>query len=120
MTHREKVALLVADLKAKGVNRYTTAPPLFRLVWSFGFELSPPFYISFFPIMLFAASWFGTWMGVCTWLIFMRRRRSLTLTGFLLPIGVASLLFGFYVALYYRWKAKQLNLPEWRDYGESP
>ena len=28
MTHREKVRCLIADLRGRGVNRFTTAPPL--------------------------------------------------------------------------------------------
>ncbi len=33
MMHREKVERLIEDLRKRGVNPSTTAPPLFRLLW---------------------------------------------------------------------------------------
>ena len=67
MTQSEKVAHLISELKAKGINQYTTAPPMFRALWAFGVDVPPPFFIHFFPLALLVGLPFGAAMAVFFW-----------------------------------------------------
>jgi hypothetical protein len=111
MTHSEKVARLVSGLRAKGINQYTTAPPMFRTLWALGVEVPPPFSIHFFPLALLGGLPFGAGMAVFFWLY--------GLPHLLVPSTIGGALFGLTMSGYFRWKAKALKLPTWESYGIS-
>jgi len=113
MTHDEKIKYLLQDFAKRGINRYTVAPPLYRLLWRLGIEVTPPHFASFWPLALFMGGFFAI-----AWGLFM----SLSVWGDL-PLAVAvgaslfaGLLFGTIMATYYRWRARALALPRWQDY----
>ena len=118
MTHREKVDRLVRELRQRGVSRYTTAPPLFRILWAAGLEIPPPFFIAFLPLMLLVVVSFGVLFGALAWLTEPVTFR-LSSTILLLLSATAGLLFGVIMATYFRWKATRLGLTSWREYGEA-
>jgi hypothetical protein len=121
MTHREKVALVRSDLKRRGVNRFTIAPPMFRLLWALGIELPPPFFIPFLPLAVLLGVPFGTVMAVGIYLC----ARHFLLPSFIAVSFIAGVFvvagasFGLITGGYFRWKAKSLNLPTWERYGTS-
>jgi uncharacterized membrane-anchored protein YitT (DUF2179 family) len=118
MTHREKVARLVQELTQKGVNQYSTAPPLFRFLWATGLEIPPPFFIRFVPLMLFMAVSFGIFAGLFMWLL-TRWTFNIPTESLIVVAAAGGLLFGLFMAAYSRWKARRLGLPTWSEYGEA-
>jgi hypothetical protein len=112
MTHGEKVAHLLSELKAKNVAQFTIAPPMFRLLWALGIEIPPPFFIHFFPLMFLGAVVGGSVTAVSMWLT-MRHGAALV------PCTVLGVLSGLITAACYRWKAASLKLPDWKNYGIS-
>jgi hypothetical protein len=114
MTHREKVAHLVSELRAKGVNQSIVAPPVFRLLWAVGIQIPPPLFIPFLPLALFLAVAWGIPFGVFMWAVTRLHIRDL-----LLPCAIGSAFFGLVAAAWNRWKAKKLKLPDWKHYEIS-
>jgi uncharacterized protein DUF6404 len=112
MTHREKVDYLLSDPRTKGVNQYTIAPPVFRLLWAVGVEIPPPFFMHSLPLALFMGlPWAAGMMTVFMWLYGPRN--------VLLPCVIGGVLFGLSMAAYYRLKAKRMKLSAWKSYGIS-
>src|SRR5690349_9091530 len=104
MTHREKVQRLVDDLRKRGVNPSTTAPPFFRMLWALGIEIAPPLYLGFLPLLLLMGGFFGLMWGAVMWLI----QWQFWHAPWEVALGAAAgagLLFGLMMAAYYRWKA---------------
>jgi Family of unknown function (DUF6404) len=51
-------------LQAAGIGRYTTAPPLYRLLWRMGVETPPPHFASLGSIALLMGLFFGMSWGL--------------------------------------------------------
>ena len=117
MTHREKVDLLMSDLRAKGVSEYTTAPLIFRCLWSLGIQVPPPFFIRFFPLAFFGGLAFAIPMSVFFWFFLRFLRMPLTYWDMLPTCAVGGLFFGLAMAAFFRWKFRKLKLPAWENYG---
>ena len=117
MTHEQKVERLIAEMKQKGLNPYTVAPPLFRLFWKLGWNVKPPLFMSFVSITLMMGVLFGALWGVGMWLLQWRDRPSPWGQTIGIP-AAAGLMFGLSMATYYRWKAKKLGLSDWSNYPE--
>lgn len=118
MNHDEKVASVVTALTARGVSKGDIAPPIFRLVWKFGIAIPPPHFMSFGALATVMGSYFGVLWGVFMWFVFWRRLG--------LPAGACTIVslaagisFGVAMASFYRWKARQLGLPSWSEYGKK-
>jgi hypothetical protein len=118
MTHREKVNLVVEDLKQRGVSRYTTAPPFFRILWAAGLTIPPPLFIGFLPLMCIMTSAFAVLSGISIWIV-QGSIFTLPVSRLVVRGAVTSVLFGLVRALRNRWKAQQLGLPSWEKYGEA-
>jgi len=118
MTHREKVDLLIEELEEEGVNAFTVAPPLFRLLWLFGLKVPPPLFLGFFTLTVLFGIFFGVLWGEVMWLL----QWKAGLVGVEIAVlisALAGLLFGLTMAGYYRWKAASLDLPSWKRYGKK-
>ena len=114
MTHREKVKLLIADLSARGVNSWTTAPPLWRLAWAFGIELTPPHFIDSRTMAVVGGSIFGPVWALVMRYFFWREQNLLILAAAGVTTGV---LFGRILAKRYGAEAERLHLPpSWERY----
>src|SRR5262245_37698219 len=107
MTHRQKVERLVQELRQQGVSPYTTAPPLFRLLWALGVPVPPPFFIGFLPLTLLMGVPFGVLWGAAMWLLQWQSR--LPAEAAALTAAAAGLFFGLGMAGYVRWKAARLG-----------
>ena len=116
MTHEEKVAYLLKDLGQKGIGQYTIAPPIYRLLWRLGIEVSPPHFASFWVLAAPMGAGFAIVWGLFMWLtLWQQRSPGLTVATAVL----AGLLFGVTMAAYYRWRARKLALPRWQDYPSA-
>jgi hypothetical protein len=120
MTHREKVAYLLEDLKARGIDSRKAAPPIFKFLWALGLEIPPPLFLN----------------QTVNWLVLM----PITITGIAVLLmafffcgGMSWLLQIFYVVailglLVKSWQqagvwaelGARLNLPPWQDYPAVP
>ncbi len=115
MNHQEKVDHLLNDLAQRGIGKYTTAPPLYRLLWRLGFEVPPPHYAGFWPLAIFMGVFFAVLWGIFMW-FFLWRSEDMPAA---IAIGsslLAGALFGVGMAAYYRSAASKLALPHWEDY----
>ena len=117
MSHQEKIERLIADLSEQGVSPQTTAPPMFRLLWSLGLKIPPPFYMRFSSLALLAGVPFGVLWGLFMWLLFWRSRVGLE--HMVLFSLLAGVFFGLAMAGYYCWKFRRLKLPPWDSYGND-
>jgi predicted Zn finger-like uncharacterized protein len=115
LTHKEKVAYMIKDLKRRGVGPSTSAPPVFRLLWALGVKVPPPLFLGFLPTLLIVGSVAGVLWGGMMWVL---QWRGMDMPMWLAVAGAAAfgLLFGSTMGFYVRWKAKKLGLPPWSRY----
>lgn len=62
----------------------------------------------------------GIFWGFCMWLF---DRRSIQLSARIVTVElffavIVGVLFGLVMAIYFRWKACKLNLPQWEQYPD--
>ncbi len=114
--HRGRVEAYVDEMADLGIATYTSAPPLFRLLWAIGLEIPPPLFLAALPLTLIAGSMFAVFWGLGMWLAVWRSSYGLPAWLVLGVAVLAGLLFGACLAAYYRWKARSLSLPSWEDY----
>ena len=117
MTREEKIEYMLNDLAQRGVGKYTAAPPLYRVLWRLGFDVTPPPFAAFWSNVLIPGVVFAVGWGVLMWLM-MWRDRPLIFT--IIASVSAGASFGFFMAAYYRWRGRKLRLPRWEDYPEAP
>ncbi|CAN5191324.1 hypothetical protein BH23GEM2_BH23GEM2_23140 [soil metagenome] len=65
--YRRRMLAITDELHTKGVGRYTSAPPIFRLAWRLGYDVKPPLYQSFSAIAISGAVWFAVVWGLFAW-----------------------------------------------------
>ena len=115
MDHQAKIAHLLEEFKQRGIGQYTTAPPLYRLLWRIGIEAPPPHFASFGSIALLMGLFFGVFWGLVMWFTIWRED-DMPIALALTTSAIAGLLFGVIMAAYFRWRARKLALPPWQDY----
>jgi hypothetical protein len=118
MTFEEKTETLIKDLQKRGVSPYTTAPPLFRLLWAIGLQVPPPFFLGFLTLTLLSGVFFGVFWGAFMWVI-QWQWWIIPVEGAIGASAAAGLFFGLAMAAYYRWKAVKLGLPSWNKYPQA-
>jgi membrane associated rhomboid family serine protease len=118
MTREEKIATMINDLSLKGLGPYTSAPPLYRLLWRLGFDVPPPPFASFMSNALVMGIMFGIVWGLLMWFILWQG--EFPVVGAIFTAVVAGVCFGLAMAAYYRWRVSKLGLPRWEDYPAAP
>jgi hypothetical protein len=109
----DKLQYMYIDLGNRGVWRGTMAPPLYKLAWTMGFQLIPPLFAK--PLELSAFQ--GTTWGVLWALLMFAFSGGDANIGSLFELGkYGGVFFGLSMAVFYRVRAKMLNLPFWEDY----
>lgn len=115
MDHRTKVARMMEDLAARGVGKFTSAPPLFRLAWKLGYQVKPPLFWESWKVAFGFGVWMAVFGGVFMWFLGPQRSvGNLTVRSL-----VAGIIFGFVMAGYNKWRAQALKLPPWDQYMED-
>jgi hypothetical protein len=119
MTHHEKLQQMYRHMEILGVSKSTAAPPAWRLLWRLGIEVPPPLFMPFVPGALTMSAFFGLCWGLAMWGILWARQG--------MPLGImgvtaltAGLLFGFFMAAYFRHLARKHRLPSWAEYTGAP
>ena len=116
MTHSQKTDRLVSELKAKGVGRNWSSPPLFRILWALGIEVPPPLFMHFFPLATLIGGFvFAMMAALRLWFLGLRA----DLPGDFLIIPTTAGFLGLLASWNFRRKAKKLHLPSWETYGIS-
>ena len=108
--YRERMLAITDQLRAQGVNQYTSAPPIYRLAWRLGLHVRPPLYQAFASLALSMGAVFGIAWGLMMWFILWRGEGRSIITAFAVSL-FAGVFFGLMMAAYYRWKAARLQLP---------
>ena len=118
MTHTEKLTAMHAHLPRLGLGRYTFAPPIYRLLWRFGIEISPPYFTPFVPLAIFQAVSFGLVMAGLMWFIDVLFPGSSPFSGvgIVKAASLSAVVFGFTIAVVIRLQARRRRLPLWKDY----
>jgi hypothetical protein len=109
LVHRQKVERIVRELEAKGLDRSTTAPGIFRLLWTLGVPIPPPLFLGVLPAILIFGVSFA--LGTAAFLWLMVQCDVLWLS------AIGGGVFGLVMSAYIGRKAKTLHLPAWKDYG---
>lgn len=117
MTHREKVRFMMEDLEKRGVGRWTSAPPLFRLLWHFGSRARPPLFPPWVRLVLLYGVPYGVFMSMLTFWVMPRPAGEMALLLVLVGGPLMGAGFGVGQAIAFRYRASKLGLPPWESYG---
>lgn len=118
MDHKQKVDHLLNDLEQRGVRRFTTAPPIHRILWSLGSKTPPPHFASFGSLALIMGLTFGVGLIVLDFM--WRDRTDMPLGWSIVGAAIVGVGFGLFMGTYYRKKARGLGLPaRWEDYPQT-
>ena len=98
------------QLRGQKVSPSTSAPPMYRLAWKLGLRVRPPLYQSFWSLALGLGIFFGIAWGLLMWFLIWRGDGK-PISEALVASLAAGVLFGLWMAAYYRWKVKRLQLP---------
>jgi hypothetical protein len=117
MTHAEKVACFEKLVRDRGYWVSNAIPPVWRLLWRWGYKTPPPCFLSFPVAALSAGIAFAIVYGIFMWLVVWPA--NVALTRALTSSTIAGILYGLAMATYWRIRAKQLELPAWDDFPRS-
>jgi hypothetical protein len=123
MTHREAVDRFVAEMRSRGVGPWSSAPPLYRLLWLLGAKVPPPHFIPSRTLARLSGALFGLWMLAVLLVVEWRRVHVVTMeetVGALFGACVGGTLFGFWVARTIDRGRRDLKLPSWDEYLAAP
>ncbi|MCK6481031.1 MAG: DUF6404 family protein [Planctomycetes bacterium] len=118
---REFLGVYVHEMRDRGADPLSAAPPLFRLLWRCGSEVPPPHYLSFRSMVLLVGGLFGGCMALPV--VGLHLLVGLPLLPGLLLALAGGLLFGCTMAFHYRSEALRLRLPsleEFLEHGHFP
>ena|SRR5258706_7190166 len=118
MTFEERRSAALTMLQLTGIWRSHYSPPLLRLLWRLGIKVPPPHFVSFATNFAVAGLWFGVLWGLFMWFIFWSHQ-GVPLTRAMAITALAGLLFGLFMASYYRYGARKHGLPKWKDISAS-
>jgi hypothetical protein len=105
-----------ADLKKRGIGESTSAPPLWRLIWTLGIELPPPHFMGYGSLALVASLPFGLLWALALWFLFWRQRGVWISAS---AGAAAGIIFGLMMAGYFLYSARKLKLPSRDRYPRS-
>ena len=99
-----------------GVQPLISAPPIWRLPWQSGIDITPPLFMGFWRLFLFMGGMFGVPWGLLTWLL---KGWHPGLPAWLpFVIGATTgMLFGLGMAIHFRRLARKYHLPTWQEYA---
>jgi len=109
---RERMDAAVRELERLGVEGFTAAPPLFRLLWRVGVDVRPPLFLPFGRFALLSGSFFAVGWFALRWLG--RGGQLMGTVEFEVTLAIVTgAAFGILLAAYYRHRARSLQLPSW-------
>ncbi|RKX46869.1 MAG: hypothetical protein DRP64_02615 [Verrucomicrobia bacterium] len=109
MKSREFIEEYIDALKAQGVSPYSSAPPLYRMLWRLRINIAPP--LNQHPI------WYGMLhgliFGILVGVYYYYTGVKISLLWLLFVSFIEGLFFGAIAARINKKKARNLTLPDW-------
>jgi hypothetical protein len=110
MKTNPKRAAALRLLSSKGVPSSSSAPGFFRLLWKIGFDVPPPYFLSFWSAVAFVGIVFS--LAVLCLLIIIP---GLSTVFCIISSVVTGLFFGIIFAIFFDFKKNRYSLPSWRE-----
>ncbi len=114
MTMHARRARSLAILAETGIWRSNYEPPFLRLLWRLGIDIPPPHFVSFVPMFLLSAAWFGFSFGIVMWIL-QWQRQGMGGMAAVIAACLVGLFFGLAMASYYARGRRKYRLPEWES-----
>lgn len=114
MNYDDAYAKAMDELEASPILEGNYAPPMHQLLRRLGYHPLPPHYANFGLNWLMTGVPFGIIWGALMWLISWDVQELSPIVA-LWASALAGALFGFALAVYYRWSAKRHGLSAWDD-----
>lgn len=108
-----KFEAALAEMKNAGVWRASAIPPYLKVARRLGFELRPPYYMSFANVAGFLGVYFAVFWGLSMRFLFWRDYVPMSFQ--LINSAVAGIMFGIAMAAWYRHVRKKHSLSSWDD-----
>ncbi len=118
MNYQQKLDAALAELEATGMMESNYQPPLFKKMRKLGLQPRPPHYEPTLKILLSYGLFFGVFWGLTMWFI-QWQTSALPVWGALFTAGLAGLLFGLTLSLYYRHGRRKYKLSTWENLGHA-
>lgn len=116
MTFKEKKDFAIKELEQAGIWRSNYYPPYLRILHALSINSRFPHYNSFISNLLSMSTFFALVWGTVMYAFFWSER-SATISFMLISSITAGLLFGFFMATYYKHGNKKHNLTAWDEIG---
>jgi hypothetical protein len=125
ITHREKIAYFLEEVKKHGIDPRTAAPWIYKSLWALGVEIPPPHFLGYMAnallqsalVLLLAPLVFGM-IALVLIVFFGGLSRTFLVCAVAGTLG--SLWSSWRRAGTWKSEARTLNLPPWRDYPMVP
>jgi uncharacterized membrane protein YagU involved in acid resistance len=112
MSFQDKLEAAQKELTEANIWKSNHNPPISVLLRKIGFNIRPFHYCSFKSNFLTASLWFGVVWGFLMWFTSWKND-NMPFQVALFTSLLAGLLFGLFMALYYKRSAKKNNLSDW-------
>ena len=114
MSYQDKLEAAQKELNETKIWKSNYNPPIFVLLRKLGLNIRPLHYNTFVGNFLFASIWFGVVWGLLMWFTTWQPQ-NMPIQIALISSLSAGLLFGFFMAIYYKRSAKKNNLSNWQQ-----
>ena len=115
MTTPEQIEAMQKQLEGLGIKLSTSNPPFLKTARKLGFNLTPPVFMPFWQAATILGVYFAVAWGIAMWLIMWSWQNAPLWLVLSMPI-LAGVLFGVFMAAYYRYIRRKHNLPAWPEY----
>ncbi|PKG76487.1 hypothetical protein CXF86_03220 [Shewanella sp. GutCb] len=112
MSFQDKLEAAQKELSEANIWKSNHNPPISVLLIKLGFNIRPFHYCSFISNFITASLWFGSVWGLLMWFTSWQSS-GMTIQAALIGSFFAGILFGLFMALYYKHSAKKNNLSHW-------
>lgn len=116
MTFKEKKAFAIKELEQAGIWKSNYYPPYLRIMHALGINIRFPHYNNFISNLLSMSTFFALVWGTIMYVLFWSER-SANLSPMIISSLTAGLLFGIFMAFYYKHGNKKHQLTPWDEIG---
>lgn len=113
MSFQDKLKAAQKELNETKIWKSNHNPPIAILLRKFGFNIRPFHHCSFISNFINASLWFGCVWGLTMWFSTWQSSGMSVAVALIISFS-AGLLFGLFMATYYKHSAKKNNLSDWQ------
>ncbi len=110
--YERKFDAATQEMREIGIARYSSVPPLIRLLRTCGLMPRPPLYERFWRTVFVQGTVFGLGFGLVMYLLVWRPEGIAALVA-IQTSALSGAMFGLGMALYYRWVKSRHSLTDW-------